>query len=478
MAAKRDRDGAAAGSPVKRPRQSSDPVLGSASEPLRLSSFRQHLIRQEETIIFALIERAQFPQNPPVYADESGDGAAPAVRLGKECLLDYMLRETELVHARVRRYTSPDEVAFFPEVAIAAPLLLPLVDFAPTIRPNSININPKIKSLYLKKVLPAVAAPGVDARTLGSSSVADIACLQALSKRIHYGKFIAEAKFQADPETYSKLIRENDGEGLMKLLTDLAVEEKVLNRVELKASTFGQDIAGGDAPEYKVDPKVIRATYRDIVMPLTKEVQVAYLLQRLQHTQVVCAGPEGGAAHTAAKKHFPGISEANLVVLPGDRAEAVFAAVSSNTAAAGVVLLESQRQGVLKEVKQLLVSSNLKIVAEVLITDPESGTSRCIVISKQQLTSSGCDKSCVCFSTSHQSGALFRALQAFQEKGINLTSLESVPSADSAASGRIHYDFFVEFEGALEDANVREALDALEGQATFVRRVGTYPRCC
>ena len=34
----------------------------------------------------------------------------------------------------------------------------------------------------------------------GSAAVCDIAVLQALSKRIHFGKFIAEAKFQSERE--------------------------------------------------------------------------------------------------------------------------------------------------------------------------------------------------------------------------------------------------------------------------------------
>lgn len=50
---------------------------------------------------------------------------------------------------------------------------------------------------------------------------------QALSKRIHYGKFVAEAKFLAQTEKYSSLIRQQDAGGLMKLLTDEAVEAKV-----------------------------------------------------------------------------------------------------------------------------------------------------------------------------------------------------------------------------------------------------------
>ena len=50
---------------------------------------------------------------------------------------------------------------------------------------------------------------------------------QALSKRIHYGKFVAEAKFRAQPEEYGALIRQRDAAGLMRLLTDEAVEAKV-----------------------------------------------------------------------------------------------------------------------------------------------------------------------------------------------------------------------------------------------------------
>ncbi len=111
----------------------------------------------------------------------------------------------------------------------------------------------------------------------------------------------------------------------MDLLTDPAVERKVIDRVKLKAATFGQvrgggrggrawlcsaaaagvppprerggrrqrsllrgrvfaqDI-GGDAAtaaaKHKVAPDVLAAIY-EVVMPLTKDVQVEYLLRRL-----------------------------------------------------------------------------------------------------------------------------------------------------------------------------------------------------
>lgn len=50
---------------------------------------------------------------------------------------------------------------------------------------------------------------------------------QALSKRIHYGKFVAEAKFLARTAEYSRLIRSGDVEGIMRLLTDTKVEALV-----------------------------------------------------------------------------------------------------------------------------------------------------------------------------------------------------------------------------------------------------------
>jgi hypothetical protein len=40
-----------------------------------------------------------------------------------------------------------------------------------------------------------IAAPGDDGN-YGSAATLDVLCLAALSKRIHYGKFVAEAKFR------------------------------------------------------------------------------------------------------------------------------------------------------------------------------------------------------------------------------------------------------------------------------------------
>lgn len=52
----------------------------------------------------------------------------------------------------------------------------------------------------------------------------------------------------------------------------------------LKAATFGQDLScelGGEETTYRVRPEVVAQLYEQWVMPLTKEVEVQYLLRRL-----------------------------------------------------------------------------------------------------------------------------------------------------------------------------------------------------
>ena len=52
-------------------------------------------------------------------------------------------------------------------------------------------------------------------------------CAQALSKRVHYGKFVAEAKFLAQRQEYTELIRRQDSAAIMDLLTNKVVEKQV-----------------------------------------------------------------------------------------------------------------------------------------------------------------------------------------------------------------------------------------------------------
>lgn len=81
-------------------------------------------------------------------------------------------------------------------------------------------------NLYLDELMPGITEDADD-NNYGSAAMQDVLCLQALSKRIHYGKFVAEAKFRANPEQYQALIRKSDQDAIMQLLTNESVEQKV-----------------------------------------------------------------------------------------------------------------------------------------------------------------------------------------------------------------------------------------------------------
>lgn len=246
---------------------------GNSSKGTTIDSVRDSLIRQEDTIIFSLIERAKFPLNSPLYQESFASSS----------LIRFIVKKTEALQAEVGRYQNPEENPFFPDElppSQVAPFKFPLVLHPPA---ASININTKIWDVYFKNLLPSLAAPGDDG-TYASTASSDINCLQAISRRIHYGKFVAEVKFRAAPQDYEPLIRAKDSDGLMKLLTFEKVEEQVRKRVEKKTMVFAQDVSLDKVEsvgKYKVDPALTSRLYQEWVMPLTKQVQVEYLLRRL-----------------------------------------------------------------------------------------------------------------------------------------------------------------------------------------------------
>ncbi|CAH9088821.1 unnamed protein product [Cuscuta epithymum] len=250
------------------------------TESYTLDGIRSSLIRQEDSIIFSLVERAQYCYNPDTY-----DPDAFPMEAFHGSLVEYILKETEKLHAKAGRYKSPDEHPFFRD-ELPEPLLPPL-QYPQVLHPaaNSININNKIWDMYFKNILPRLVKKGDDGNC-GSTAVCDTLCLQALSKRIHYGKFVAEAKYQELREVYNAAIKAQDRNKLMELLTYPTVEETIKNRVEVKTRTYSQDVpislqGNNSDPVYKINPSLVADLYGDWIMPLTKEVQVQYLLRRL-----------------------------------------------------------------------------------------------------------------------------------------------------------------------------------------------------
>ncbi|WOL19062.1 hypothetical protein Cni_G27859 [Canna indica] len=251
----------------------------SPSQDLTLGKVRDALIRQEDSIVFALIERAKFPLNAPVYDPSFFP------QFGGRSLAEAYASEAEALQAKVGRYQNPEEVPFFPD-DLSVPSIIPY-NFPQVFHPASasVNVNDAIWSMYFNELLPLITVKGDDGN-YASTAAADLMCLQALSRRIHYGKFVAEVKFRDAPQDYTKAIQAKDTDTLMKMLTFATVEEMVKRRVKKKAMVFSRNVTLEDKNcdvevECKVDPSVVSRLYEQWVMPLTKDVEVQYLLRRL-----------------------------------------------------------------------------------------------------------------------------------------------------------------------------------------------------
>ncbi|PBK75088.1 chorismate mutase [Armillaria solidipes] len=272
--------------------------------PLSLDRIRSVLVRLEDTIIFSLIERAQFVHNARMYQR----GAFKELQdIGfNGSWLEWFLKETETFHAKARRYTSPDEYPFSSD--LPEPIIPPL-SFPQILYPNKINVNPSILSFYTRTIVPRITrhatlllaaskrAKGIvgdeeheDDGNYGSAATIDIEILQAISKRVHYGKFVSESKFIQDPAAFIPHILKPNRPALEALITKPEVERKLLIRLQKKAETYAQDFASDGTTQLangsvngasKIDVAGVVELYESFIIPITKEVEVDYLLQRL-----------------------------------------------------------------------------------------------------------------------------------------------------------------------------------------------------
>jgi len=273
-----------------------------SKDPLSLDRIRSILNRLEDTIIFSLIERAQFAHNPKIYERGVFEELKDIQFNGS--WLEWFLKETEAFHAKARRYTSPDEYPF--SAGLPDPILT-VPDYPPILHPNKINVNASILSFYIRSIVPRISVQATltlaslkrsrgiigddeleDDGNYGSASTVDVEVLQAISKRVHYGKFVSESKFRQDPATFIRHIQKGDSEALTALITNSEVERRLLIRLRKKAMLYAQDFASDGEPlpnctnKGKIDVDCVVDLYESYIIPLTKEIEVEYLLKRLE----------------------------------------------------------------------------------------------------------------------------------------------------------------------------------------------------
>jgi chorismate mutase/prephenate dehydratase len=114
---------------------------------------------------------------------------------------------------------------------------------------------------------------------------------------------------------------------------------------------------------------------------------------------------------------------------------------------------------------------DLKVVRE-RIEDQVNNFTRFLVIGKKLADKSGDDKTSLMFSVKDEVGILYRMLEPFSKRGINLSKIESRPLKKKAWE----YIFFLDLVGHISDPEVAEAVQELKGCCQFVKVLGSYPR--
>jgi prephenate dehydratase len=148
-----------------------------------------------------------------------------------------------------------------------------------------------------------------------------------------------------------------------------------------------------------------------------------------------------------------------------------------NTAGAGRFILgraDTAAAAVLS--RRAATALGLEVLAESIQDVPDNRTRFLVVVRPghpgRTARAAGRWRTTLAFGVRNEPGTLLAALQAFADRGINLSKLESRPSRDAAWE----YVFWADLDADQRDAACAAALDDLRAVASSVRVFGSYPR--
>lgn len=111
----------------------------------------------------------------------------------------------------------------------------------------------------------------------------------------------------------------------------------------------------------------------------------------------------------------------------------------------------------------------LKVLAE-NINYEDTNSTRFIIITSRKEHLKDAGKVSICFSLPHQTGSLYNMLSNIIYNDLNMTKIESRPLAGK----NFEYRFFVDFEGNLGEADVKNTLNGIREEALEMKILGNY----
>jgi len=109
----------------------------------------------------------------------------------------------------------------------------------------------------------------------------------------------------------------------------------------------------------------------------------------------------------------------------------------------------------------------LEVLKACLNTEDVNST-RFIIITNNKLFLPKANKISICFELPHESGSLYKMLSHIMYNNLNMTKIESRPIPGRS----FEYRFFVDFEGKITDAAVRNTLNGIREEASRLKILG------
>ena len=111
----------------------------------------------------------------------------------------------------------------------------------------------------------------------------------------------------------------------------------------------------------------------------------------------------------------------------------------------------------------------LKILKE-KVNYSDVNTTRFVVVARNKVCKKDAGKISICFEIAHESGSLYNMLSHIIFNNLNMTKIESRP----IEGRKWEYRFFIDFEGRLCDAAVRNTLKGIAAEAINMKILGNY----
>lgn len=104
------------------------------------------------------------------------------------------------------------------------------------------------------------------------------------------------------------------------------------------------------------------------------------------------------------------------------------------------------------------------------INDESLNATRFIIITNKKIFIQNANKVSIHFTIPHESGSLYNILSHFIYNDLNMTKIQSRPISGKSWE----YRFFVEFEGNLKEAAVKNALTGIKAEAASLKILGNF----